>query len=267
MKKNIQLPTELIDAVREKIKEDENLTNPNVKNRNSQNGVIWELIDIFIDGKLKALNPSLSKKFDRKLPIEHRRKKYFFSLKKMNRALSEKSASLDLANVLGYYAYGKKWETKREKVLKGQNETENNGHDEEQNIEPTNKKFPKLMNDLEETNVWYSSKEYPFFSIRNTQTGTLSFYDDGTLVYRRSDMELEVKNIKNVQHTKMPGDINDAWVKIVYLNEGKRTAAYFSSAKRQGMGNFWGGSEELYKKILKLLEIWNWLSKNEGGST
>jgi len=127
-----------------------------------------------------------------------------------------------------------------------------------QNLAPDTFVTKHLFNE-----VWYAPKEYGFFSYRNAFVGGLRLSDRG-IAYHGDKKELfqsksqnifiQRGTIEGIEHTKMKGDIAKNWVKVTY-NRGQTAwfqdkSAYLASA--HGIGNLFGGSENLYN-VFRLL--------------
>lgn len=99
------------------------------------------------------------------------------------------------------------------------------------------------------TNVWYSPKVYGFWAVRTYDIGTLEIRAH-LVTFRGRKHQFQITKIQSVTHEHMPGDLNNNWVKVAYLNEkGVLTVAFFADATKLGVGNLVGGSEEIFQAL------------------
>ena len=89
--------------------------------------------------------------------------------------------------------------------------------------------------------------------MRKLDIGTLTIWDDYA-TYEGTKIEFTVTNTQTVQHVHLSGDINNNWVKVTYKESDEEKIAYFADAKRMGLGNLIGGSEELFYGLYTLVE-------------
>ena len=102
------------------------------------------------------------------------------------------------------------------------------------------------------TNVWYTPRRYKLYSYIASDIGTLYVYEDHIEYRGQKDEDgVRIAGITGIKHTKMPGDINNSWVEVRYSGADGEAAAYFSDAKKLGIGSLLGGSEELFRALLQ----------------
>ena len=68
------------------------------------------------------------------------------------------------------------------------------------------------------TNVWYLEKEYRFWQWRNPDVGTLELKSE-QVYFRGRKHAVQMVKIQDVTHGHQPGDLNNNWVKVSYLDE------------------------------------------------
>lgn len=103
---------------------------------------------------------------------------------------------------------------------------------------------PKLF-----TNVWYLEKEYRWWQYRNPDVGTLELKSEQVHFYGRK-YAVQMAKIQSITHGHQPGDLNNNWVKVSYLDEkGRARLAFFADAKKLGIGNLVGGSDAIFQAL------------------
>lgn len=103
---------------------------------------------------------------------------------------------------------------------------------------------PKLI-----TNVWYLEKQYRFWQWRNPDVGTLELKSE-QVYFRGRKHAVHMVKIQEVTHGHQPGDLNNNWVKVSYLDEkGVARLAFFADAKKLGIGNLVGGSDAIFQAL------------------
>jgi len=103
------------------------------------------------------------------------------------------------------------------------------------------------------TNIWFTPQPYGFFSLRNTNPGTLTVGPEAAL-YQRDQEQLHLSRLIAVTHTRHSGDLNNNWVRVDYIAQGRPKIAFFANAKPLGVGNAIGGSEALLQALSALLQ-------------
>jgi len=95
--------------------------------------------------------------------------------------------------------------------------------------------------------VWFSPRKYSFSEIRDTGTGTL-VVDCERVEFSWSKGNVIITGIPRVTHTRMAGDLADAWVEVVYAGG---QIAYFADASRAGLVTLLGGSHEIFAALAR----------------
>jgi len=99
------------------------------------------------------------------------------------------------------------------------------------------------------TNVWYLEKEYRWWQYRNPDVGTLELKSEQVHFHGRK-YAVQMAKIQSITHGHQPGDLNNNWVKVSYLDEkGGARLAFFADAKKLGIGNLVGGSDAIFQAL------------------
>ena len=108
------------------------------------------------------------------------------------------------------------------------------------------------------TNVWYTPSSYSCWSFwRKAMEGVLYIDFDKKEIHFKAGGKFKLiikrKKIKELIHTKMPGDISNNWSKVTYIEEDLliEKEAWFQdkSPSVRGIGNLLGGGENLFQTL------------------
>lgn len=110
------------------------------------------------------------------------------------------------------------------------------------------------------TNIWYTSKPFKLrdFWRKNDEGSLFIEFDKKQIRFesqKTSSLLIKGSSISQIIHTKMPGDIANSWVRVIYeMETNKPKQAWFQDKnKPSGLSSMFGGSKKLYNLLYQLM--------------
>ena len=142
---------------------------------------------------------------------------------------------------------------------KASTEEENKASTEEENKGNAKEEKIKKVKNAIFTHVWYTAKVFKRWSIRTKDNEGVLFveFDKQQMRFESEITNLLIKSsdIEQVLLTKMPNDIANSWVRVIYKNKKSETITIWfqDKSKASGLSSMFGGSKELYKLLYHLM--------------
>ncbi len=103
------------------------------------------------------------------------------------------------------------------------------------------------------TKISFTKQYFKSIAWRTYTTGMLELGDD-FLKLNSKEGETLLRNIYQVNHIKMPGDLFKNWVQINYMDNSTKSVIYVSDSIPLGLGYWLGGSKTLFTQLKELIK-------------